>query len=91
MIEDVRIRWDSAVEQGYRIPVHYDSMVGKLIAHGRDRDAALDGAAEALELLRIEGIKTTIPLHLRILEDPAFRTGEYDVNFLVERGLVPAR
>jgi acetyl-CoA carboxylase biotin carboxylase subunit len=91
MIEDVRIRWDSAVEEGYRIPVHYDSMVGKLIAHGRDRDAALDGASEALELLVIEGIKTTIPLHQRILEDPAFRTGEYDVNFLVERGLVPAR
>jgi acetyl-CoA carboxylase biotin carboxylase subunit len=90
MIENTRIRWDSAVEQGYRIPSHYDSMVGKLIVHGRDRDSALTGASDALDALRLDGIRTTVPLHRRILSDPRFRSGDYDLNFLVESGLVPA-
>ena len=81
-------RWDSAIEAGYRIPPHYDSMVGKLIVHGPDRQAALEGAEEALESLRIEGVCTTVPLHLRILRDPGFRSGDYDLNLLGRSGLV---
>jgi acetyl-CoA carboxylase biotin carboxylase subunit len=79
------VRWDAAVEEGWRIPPHYDSMIGKLIVHGPDRAAALDGAVEALGALRIEGVKTTVPLHLRILADPEFRAGRYDVGFLAGR------
>jgi acetyl-CoA carboxylase biotin carboxylase subunit len=85
----VTVRWDSAVREGYTIPPNYDSMIGKLIVHAGDRDAALAGAREALGSLRIEGIKTTIPFHLRMLDDPGFRAGEYDIDHLA--GLGPAR
>ena len=86
----VRVRWDSAIEPGCRIPPHYDSMVGKLIVHGPDRETALRGAREALASLRIEGVRTTLPLHRRILDDPGFRRGEYDLGFLAGPGLVLA-
>ncbi len=86
----IRVRWDSALVAGYRIPSQYDSLVGKLIVHGPDRSAALDGAAAALRSLRIEGVATTIPLHARVLGHPAFRRGEYDVGFLEDSGLVRA-
>jgi acetyl-CoA carboxylase biotin carboxylase subunit len=82
---DCSVRWDSAVEEGYRIPPHYDSMIGKLIVHGPDRGEALAAAREALLSLRIDGVRTTIPLHLRILEDRAFLDGDYDVGFLAAR------
>ncbi len=76
------VRWDSAVRAGYRIPPWYDSMIGKLIVHGADREAALERAGEALEALQIEGVRTTIGLHRRILEDAAFRAGKYDLDRL---------
>ncbi len=85
---EVQVRWDSAVREGYRIPPHYDSMVGKLILHGPDRETTLDAAVEALLGLKIGGVKTTIPLHLRLLEDPGFRSGRYDVNYLEAAGLL---
>jgi len=78
------VRWDSAVREGYRIPPWYDSMIGKLIVHAKTRDAALDRAARALASLRIEGVKTTVELHRRILQDAAFRAGSYDLNRLTE-------
>jgi acetyl-CoA carboxylase biotin carboxylase subunit len=84
------VRWDSAIEEGYRIPPHYDSLIGKLIVHGPDRDEALEAAAEALGALRIEGVATTIPLHLGILDDPAFRSGSYDIGFLAARAAARA-
>ena len=87
-LPDVVVRWDSAIEEGYRIPPHYDSMVGKLIVHAPDRKAALEGAREALGSLRIEGVRTTVPLHLRILDDPGFRDGNYDLGLLSRSGLV---
>jgi acetyl-CoA carboxylase biotin carboxylase subunit len=86
--DGVTVRWDSAVVEGYRIPPHYDSMIGKLIVHGPDRAAALAGAQTALRSLRVEGIKTTIPLHLRILEDESFLRGSYDLDLLAKAGLV---
>jgi acetyl-CoA carboxylase biotin carboxylase subunit len=82
----IRVRWDSAIESGYRIPPHYDSLVGKLIVHGPDRPATLQAAQEALATLRIDGVRTTIPLHRRILEDPDFRRGEYDLGFVARLG-----
>ncbi|MCP3979925.1 MAG: acetyl-CoA carboxylase biotin carboxylase subunit [bacterium] len=84
----VRVRWDSAIRAGYRIPPHYDSMIGKLIVHAGDRDAAIDGALEALESIEIVGVRTTVDLHRRLLADPTFRGGDYDVDWLATSGLV---
>jgi acetyl-CoA carboxylase biotin carboxylase subunit len=87
-IDHVRVRWDSAVRAGYRIPPHYDSMVGKLIVHGPDRETALRGSEQALASLRLEGIRTTVGFHLRLLAAPAFREGSYDIDFLASGDLV---
>jgi acetyl-CoA carboxylase biotin carboxylase subunit len=86
----VAVRWDSAIEPGYRIPPHYDSLIGKLIVHGPDRPAALAGAREALATLRVGGVRTTIPLLRRILDHADFERGDYDVGFLARSGLVGA-
>jgi len=86
--EGVSVRWDSAIETGYKIPPHYDSLVGKLIVHGPDRAAVLEGAREALSSLVIEGVRTTAPLHLRILDDPDFQRGAYDINHLARSGVL---
>jgi acetyl-CoA carboxylase biotin carboxylase subunit len=76
------VRVDSAIYQGYKIPPFYDSMVGKLIVWALTRDEAINRARRALREYRLEGIKTTIPLHLRLLEDDAFRSGEYHTGYL---------
>jgi acetyl-CoA carboxylase biotin carboxylase subunit len=78
------VRVDSAIYQGYKIPPFYDSMVGKLIVWALTRDEAINRARRALREYRLEGIKTTIPLHLRLLEDDAFRSGEYHTGYLEE-------
>lgn len=78
------VRVDSAMYQGYRIPPFYDSMVGKLVVWALTRDEAISRARRALREYRLEGIKTTIPLHLRLLEDSAFRSGEYHTGYLEE-------
>ena len=76
------IRWDSHVYQGYKIPPYYDSMFGKLIAWGTDREEAVQRMARALDELVVEGIDTTIPFHKRILRDPRFLRGEFSTNFI---------
>ncbi len=78
----VRVRVDTHVRPGYRIPPHYDSLVAKLIVWGPSREAARQGMIGALRSFRIEGVKTTIPLHLQIMQDPAFTAGEYDTGFI---------
>jgi acetyl-CoA carboxylase, biotin carboxylase subunit len=78
------VRIDSAIYQGYTIPPFYDSMVGKLIVWGLDREEAIHRSNRALREYRLEGIKTTIPLHLRLLEDDAFRSGKYHTGYLEE-------
>jgi acetyl-CoA carboxylase, biotin carboxylase subunit len=83
-----RVRWDAGVASGWKVPSHYDSMIGKVIVHAAGRPEAIAAGKEALASLVIEGIKTTIPLHLRLLDDPEFAAGEYDVAFLARRGLV---
>jgi len=84
-IDEARVRWDSGVETGWRVPPHYDSLIGKLIVHAPGRDRCLAAAEGALRSLRIEGVKTTVPLHLRILADSDFRAGRYDVRFVESR------
>ena len=64
------------------ISPYYDSMIAKIIAHGRDRQEAIARMRRALEMTVIEGIKTTIPLHLRILNDPDFVAGRLSTSFM---------
>jgi acetyl-CoA carboxylase biotin carboxylase subunit len=82
------VRWDAGVAAGWRVPSHYDSLIGKVIVHAATRTEAIAAAKEALGSMRITGIKTTIPLHLRLLEDAAFARGDYDVAHLARSGLV---
>jgi acetyl-CoA carboxylase biotin carboxylase subunit len=82
------VRWDSAIRQGYRIPPHYDSLIGKLIVRGDNRALALEGARRALSSMRIDGVRTTIELHLRLLQDPEFCAGQYDIDFLQRSDLL---
>ncbi|MGB8509461.1 MAG: acetyl-CoA carboxylase biotin carboxylase subunit [Pyrinomonadaceae bacterium] len=76
------VRVDTAAYPGYYVPPFYDSMIAKLIVHARTREIAIARMRRALEVLVIEGIKTTIPLHLAIMDDPYFRAGEYSTKFM---------
>jgi acetyl-CoA carboxylase biotin carboxylase subunit len=83
------VRVDSHVYSGYKVPPFYDSMIGKVIAHGGDRDAAIARMKNALTELVIEGIKTNIPLHQEIFQHAAFQAGGTDIHYLEKRlGLV---
>ena len=81
------VRWDSHVYAGYRIPPNYDSMIGKLIVHRPTREQAIATMKRALQEFHVAPIKTTIPLHLRIMDDQHFQTGDVDTGF-VERVLL---
>ena len=76
------VRVDSHLYGDYSVPPYYDSMIGKLITHGEDRETALARMRGALTEMIIEGIKTNIPLHLRILDDPAFKQGGPNIHHL---------
>jgi acetyl-CoA carboxylase biotin carboxylase subunit len=76
------VRVDTAAYHGYVIPPHYDSLIAKLIVRGRDRNEAMSRARRALDLFVVEGIKTTIPMHRRILDDPDFRDGRLSTRFM---------
>ncbi len=79
------VRVDSAVYEGYQIPPYYDSMIGKLIVWGRDRNEAIIRMRRALEEYVVEGIKTTIPFHQRILDNAFFQRGDFYTNFIQRR------
>jgi acetyl-CoA carboxylase biotin carboxylase subunit len=79
------IRVDSHVYSGYNVPPHYDSMIGKLIAHGESRDTAIARMRNALAELVVEGIKTNTALHQEILAHSAFQTGALDIHYLERR------
>jgi acetyl-CoA carboxylase biotin carboxylase subunit len=76
------VRVDTAAYADATIPPYYDSLIAKLVTHGRDRGEALARMRRALELFVIEGVRTTIPLHRRILADPEFIAGRFDTGFL---------
>lgn len=78
------VRFDSAIYQGYSIPPYYDSMIGKLIVHGRDRDECIRRLQRAIRETVIVGVKTTLPLHQWILEQEEFVSGEYTIKWLEE-------
>jgi len=76
------VRVDTHGYEDYLIPPHYDSLVGKLIAQGRDRAEAIARMQRALDFFVVEGIKTSIPLHQEILRDPEFRAGRLSTRFM---------
>lgn len=76
------VRVDTAVYPGYVVPPHYDSMIAKVIVHARTREVAIARMHRALEAMVIEGIKTTIPLHLKIMNDPKFQAGDFSTKFM---------
>ena len=76
------IRVDTAVHADCTIPPHYDSLVAKVIAHGRDRAEAVSRMQRTLGMTVIEGIETTVPLHMRILDDPDFLGGKLSTAFM---------
>ncbi len=76
------VRIDSALYDGYRIPPYYDSLIGKLIVHGRDRQEALARLARALSELIIDGVDTTIPLFAELVQDPDIQAGDYSIHWL---------
>ena len=79
------VRFDSAVYNGYRIPPYYDSMVGKLIVHGRTREECITRLRRAIQETVVDGIKTTLPLHLWILQQKEFLSGEYNIHWLEKK------
>jgi acetyl-CoA carboxylase biotin carboxylase subunit len=80
------VRMDSHCFAGYTVPPYYDSLVAKVITHGVDRAEALARMRRAVAEFVVEGIKTTLPLHARLLADPRFTAGDYSTTFL-EAGL----
>ena len=79
------IRVDSHIYSGYRVPPNYDSLIGKVITYGIDRDAALSRMRIALDEMVIEGIKTNIPLHDDLVRDEAFKKGGVNIHYLEKK------
>ena len=78
------VRVDTAVYPGYTVPPYYDSMIAKLIVHARTRDLAIARMQRALDMMVVEGIKTTIPLHKQIMADERFQKGDFSTKFMEE-------
>ncbi len=76
------VRLDTAAYTGYTVTPYYDSMIGKLITYGQNRDEAIARMRRALDMFFIEGIKTNIPMHMRILEDRDFQSGNITTHFM---------
>jgi len=79
------VRVDSHIYRGYRVPPYYDSMIGKLIVHGENRDEAIARMLMALGECVIEGIKTNIPLHQELFKDSAFQMGGTNIHYLEKK------
>ena len=76
------VRVDTAAYPGYFVPPFYDSMIAKVIVHAGTRELAIARMRRALEAMVVEGIKTTIPLHLKIMDDPDFQAGQFSTKFM---------
>lgn len=79
------VRVDSHIYSGYRVPPNYDSLIGKIITYGKDREAALSRMRNALDELIIDGIKTNIPLHQDLVRDEAFMKGGVNIHYLEKK------
>jgi acetyl-CoA carboxylase biotin carboxylase subunit len=78
----MHVRIDSGLYTGYRVPPYYDSMIGKLIVYGSNRESCIRRLKRALEEFVVEGMKTTIPLHQKLVRDPEFLEGAYTIKWL---------
>ena len=78
----MHVRVDSGLYTGYKVPPYYDSMIGKLIVYGKTRERCIMRLKRALDEFVVEGMKTTIPLHQRIIRDPDFQSGDYTIKWL---------
>jgi acetyl-CoA carboxylase biotin carboxylase subunit len=78
----MHVRVDSGLYAGYKVPPYYDSMIAKLIVYGTSRERCIARLRRALEEFVIEGMKTTIPLHRDLIEDPEFQAGDYTIKWL---------
>jgi acetyl-CoA carboxylase biotin carboxylase subunit len=78
------VRDDGGIYAGYTVPVHYDPLLSKLVAWGRNRDEAISRMARALDEYRIDGLKTSISFHKKVMDHPAFRAGDLHTGFLEE-------
>ena len=76
------VRVDTHVYAGYTIPPHYDSLIAKLIVVHQTREEAIDKMLRALQEFVIEGVKTTIPFHIQLMQDERFRKGDYTTKFM---------
>lgn len=79
------VRFDSAIYQGYAIPPYYDSMVGKLIVHGRNREECIHRMRRCITETVVEGVKTTLPLHRWIFQQEEFLSGDYNIHWLEKK------
>jgi len=80
----MHVRVDSGLYVGYKVPPYYDSMIAKLIVYGSTRERCIMRLRRALEEFVIEGMKTTIPLHQKLINDPEFQAGDYTIKWLEE-------
>ena len=78
----MHVRVDSGLYAGYRIPPYYDSLLGKLIVHGKTRNECLMRLRRALDEFVVDGIETTTPLFHALLEEDDIRAGRYDIHWL---------
>lgn len=76
------VRVDTHTYAGYRVPSNYDSMIAKVIVKARTRDEAITKMERALDEFIIEGIKTTIPFHKKLMKNEKFRSGDFNTSFL---------
>ena len=79
------IRCETHIYNGYKVPPYYDSMIGKLIAHGEDRASSIARMKTALSEMVIDGIKTNIPLQQDIMADTAFALGSQNIHYLEKK------
>lgn len=79
------VRFDSAIYAGYSIPPYYDSMIGKLIVHGRNREECIRRMRRAIGETVVDGVKTTLPRHMWILDQDEFTSGTYDIHWLEKK------
>ncbi|TQQ32306.1 acetyl-CoA carboxylase biotin carboxylase subunit [Vibrio cholerae] len=79
------VRWESHIYSGYTVPAHYDSMIGKLITYGENRDVAIARMRNALNEMIVEGIKTNIPLQQAIMADENFQKGGTNIHYLEKK------
>jgi acetyl/propionyl-CoA carboxylase alpha subunit len=80
------VRYDGGVYGGFTVPVHYDPMLAKLITWGGDRNEAAARMTRALDELRVDGVKTSIAFHRRVMTHPAFLAGDLHTGFLARPG-----